>query len=230
MALPRMAWGSFRRLPVCGSGTLPWSFHHVAYSCSVLLLVSRSSPPSTCRLSPIGTKLSSRRCPDSVTHRSLGCCFSTQLPAPRAQFALRTFSPSFFFTDLFATFRLTRHLAHAHDACVLTALSALLLAEGPSPLPPAAPRVAQLALRHCGLGLRSAALHAPAAYWASWADAVAVLRVRNAPLVNSLVRALDNRSVLEWSPVQDLAQASDAFAEAKLTCPGIAPYRPGRCR
>ena len=128
--------------------------------------------------------------------------------APRAQFALRTLPP-----------RLTRDFAHAHDARVLTVLSALLLAEGPSPLPPAAARVAQLALRHGGLGLRSAALHAPAAYWASWADAVAVLRVRDAPLVNSLVQALDNRSVLEWSPVQDLAQASDALAEAGFEVP-----------
>ena len=83
--------------------------------------------------------------------------------------------------------------------------------------------------------MRSAALHAPAAYWASWADAVAVLRVRDAPLVNSLVQALDNRSVLEWSPMQDLAQASDAFAEAlrfrggltELTCPGIARHPAG---
>ena len=128
--------------------------------------------------------------------------------APRAQFALRTLPP-----------RLTRDFAHAHDARVLTVLSALLLAEGPSPLPPAAARVAQLALRHGGLGLRSAALHAPAAYWASWADAVAVLRVRDAPLVNSLVQALDNRSVLEWSPVQDLVQASDALAEAGFEVP-----------
>ena len=128
--------------------------------------------------------------------------------APRAQFALRTLP-----------LRLTRDFAHAHDARVLTVLSALLLAEGPSPLPPAAARVAQLALRHGGLGLRSAALHAPAAYWASWADAVAVLHVRDAPLVNSLVQALDNRSVLEWSPVQDLAQASDALAEAGFAVP-----------
>ena len=43
--------------------------------------------------------------------------------APRAQFALRTLPP-----------RLTRDFAHAHDARVLTVLSALLLAEGPSPL------------------------------------------------------------------------------------------------
>ena len=80
LALPRMACGSSRRLPVCGSGTLPWSLHHVAYSRSVLLSVSRGSSPSTCKLSRTGTKLSSRRCPGSVTHRSLDCCFSTQLP------------------------------------------------------------------------------------------------------------------------------------------------------
>ena len=39
-------------------------------------------------------------------------------------------------------------------------------------VPPVATRVAQLALRDGGLGLRSAALHAPAAFWATWADSV----------------------------------------------------------
>ena len=67
--------------------------------------------------------------------------------------------------------------------------------------------------------MRSAALHAPAVFWASWADAVAVLRVRDAALVNCLVQTLDVRRVVEWSPVQDLAQASGALAEAGFAVP-----------
>ena len=56
--------------------------------------------------------------------------------APRAQFALRTLVPG-----------LTREFAVAHDAAVLDTLSALLCAEERSSLPPAASRVALLALR-----------------------------------------------------------------------------------
>ena len=128
--------------------------------------------------------------------------------APRAQFALRTLAPC----D-------TREFALAHDARVLSALSGLLLADGSAPLPPAATRVAQLALRDGGLGLRSAALHAPAAFWASWADAVPILRSRDAPLAESLVHALDARDAVEWSPVQNLLRASDALAEAGFAVP-----------
>ena len=52
--------------------------------------------------------------------------------------------------------RRIREFGRTHDARVLTALSALLLAERPALLPPAAARVAQLALRRGGVG----ALHA----------------------------------------------------------------------
>ena len=113
---------------------------------------------------------------------------------------------------------------HTHnDARVLTALSALLLAEGPSPLPPAAARVAQLALRHGGLGLRSAALHADAAYWASGA---AVVRVRDAPLVNSLVQTLAVSSSARLCktlrrPPMPLLRLALRF-RGGLTCLGIA--------
>ena len=79
----------------------------------------------------------------------------------------------------------------AHDAAVL----ALLCAKESSSLPPAASRVAQLALRRGGLGLRSAALHAPAAFWASWADAFSVQSVREAPFLQGLARVLDSRDL-----------------------------------
>ena len=108
---------------------------------------------------------------------------------PHAQIALRTLAP-----------RMTRGFALAHDALVVTTL---LLAEGSSPLPPAAARVAQLALRDGGLGRRSSAFHAPAVFWA---DALTVLRVWDAPLVSSLV--VTNAKLFAR------LQAPDAFAEA----------------
>ena len=141
--------------------------------------------------------------------------------APRAQFALRTLAPG-----------LTREFAVAHDAAVLDTLSALLCAEEPSSLPPAASRVAQLALRHGGLGLRSAALHAPAAFWASWADAFAVLSVREAPLLQGLAQALDSRNLSAGTPSRDLLEATDVLVAAGFRAPvwadlpQLAPVQP----
>ena len=123
--------------------------------------------------------------------------------APRAQFALRTLAPG-----------LMREFAVAHDAAVLDTLSALRCAEERSSLPPAASRVAQLALRHGGLGLRSAALHAPAAFWASWADAFTVLSVRDAPFLQGLARALDARNFSAGTPIRDLLAAIDVLVAA----------------
>ena len=128
--------------------------------------------------------------------------------APRDQFALRTLAPG-----------LTREFAVAHDAAVLDTLSALLCAEEPSSLPPAASRVAQLALRHGGLGLRSAALHAPAAFWASWADAFSVLSVREAPFLQGLAQALDSRNLCAGTPSRDLLEATDVLVAAGFRAP-----------
>ena len=97
---------------------------------------------------------------------------------------------------------------------MLDTLRALLCAEKPSSLPPAASRVAQLALRHGGLGLRSAALHAPAAFWASWADAFTVLSVREAPFLQGLAQVLDTRNLPAGTLIRDLL-------EAGLTCPSM---------
>ena len=63
-------------------------------------------------------------------------------------------------------------------------------------------------------------LHAPAAFWASWADAVPVLRSRDAPLAESLVHALDARDAAEWSPVQNLLRLRLASpSRSGLLCP-----------
>ena len=125
--------------------------------------------------------------------------------APRAQFALRTLAPG-----------LTRV---AYDAAVLDTLSAVLCAEEPSSLPPAASRVAQLALRRGGLGLRSAALHAPAAFWASWADAFTFLSVREAPFLQGLAWVVDTRNLSAGIPIRDLLEVTDMLVAAGFRAP-----------
>ena len=54
-------------------------------------------------------------------------------------------------------------------------------------LPVTAQARAQLALRHGDLGLRSAARHVPAAYWASWADSLRAVALRDAAYAAALL-------------------------------------------
>ena len=65
------------------------------------------------------------------------------------------------------------------------------MGEQQSELPSLAMRRARLALQQGGLGLRSAELLAPAAYWASWADALPILNSRLPPLTERMVRELE---------------------------------------
>ena len=122
--------------------------------------------------------------------------------APRVQFALRTLAP-----------RLTCEFAVAHDAVVLDTLRPLLCAEESeklSSLPPAASRVAQLALRHGGLGLLKAALHAPAAFWTFWADSC-VVRSGCTLLARSGATSLQ---AFRFIPIRDLLEATDVLVAA----------------
>ena len=105
----------------------------------------------------------------------LSCC-----AAPRSQYAIRTLP----LDD-------TRGYAASHDAAVLDCLQSLLYADAGTALPETAQARAQLALRHGGLGLRSAARHAPAAYWASWADSLRAIARRDAAHAHELIAALE---------------------------------------
>ena len=49
-------------------------------------------------------------------------------------------------------------------------------------------------LRHGGLGLRSAQRIHPAAHWASWADALAMIQQRHPAIVDTIVGALENNA------------------------------------
>ena len=100
---------------------------------------------------------------------------------PRANFYLRTMAPE----D-------TLEFAAAHDEHMARAVTDLLgtpedqLAAGQR-----AREVAQLPLCLGGLGLRCAARMAPAAWWASWADCLPMLRERAPALTADICRALD---------------------------------------
>ena len=131
----------------------------------------------------------------------LSCC-----AAPRAQYALRSLPPE-----------ATRAFATAHDGAVLACLDTLLSAGVPSGLPLLATARAQLALRHGGLGLRSAARHAPAAYWSSWADVLPVIASRDPAFARALVDTLEG-----GSPAPEVLQ-SLLLARASLTASGVCP-------
>jgi len=125
----------------------------------------------------------------------LSCC-----AAPRAQYALRSLPPE-----------ATRAFATAHDDAVLACLDTLLSSGAPSGLPLLATARAQLALRHGGLGLRSAARHAPAAYWSSWADVLPVIASRDPAFARALADTLEG-----GSPAPEVLQ-SLLLARASLT-------------
>ena len=100
--------------------------------------------------------------------------------SPRSNYALRIIPPEL--TDLFAI---------GHDAAVQRCFSAMLFGEDGGALPDTASRQSQLAFRHGGLGLRSARLHAPAAFWASWADSLSAIQRRDPDLAQHIVRQLE---------------------------------------
>ena len=138
-----------------------------------------------------------------LARKSHGCCCYT--PRPASPVALRTLAPG-----------LTREFAVAHDAAVFDTFSAVLCAEKRSSLPLAASRVAQLALRHGGRGLRSAALHTQAAFWASWADALTVLSVRKAPFLQGLAPGSGTRNLSAGTPIRRLLEATDVLRRGRL--------------
>ena len=103
--------------------------------------------------------------------------------SPRVHYCLRLLPPA-----------LTAVFAAEHDRNILCCLAQLLhIVPGDAdPLPQSAAARANLSLRHGGLGLRSAAEHAPAAYFASWADSLGALRVREPDSCHIIARLLDD--------------------------------------
>ena len=103
-----------------------------------------------------------------------------QCVGPRCHHFLRTVPP-----------RQSAHYAHEHDAGMWRALEGVL---GRLPGEPRQREMAHLLstlpMRLGGLGLRSATRTAPAAYWASWADALEMLSKRLPALTDQILAEL----------------------------------------
>jgi len=140
----------------------------------------------------------------------LSCC-----AAPRAQYALRTLPLE------------SAHgyaAGHGHDGAVIRCLASLLFDDEGSQMPQQAQARAQLALRHGGLGLRSATRHAPAAYWASWADALRTIARRDPDFMCAGSLASDRPLPLALHSTRD-ARAS--LSRCMLKCqPSLKKTRP----
>ena len=101
--------------------------------------------------------------------------------SPRANYLLRMLPPNS-----------TTEYAREHDGAVAACLSTLLYGDAVSPLPAAAASAAHLPLGYGGLGLRSAAAAAPAAYWASWQDSLPALLARLPTEAEQLLASLNS--------------------------------------
>ena len=143
-----------------------------------------------------------------------------QCAGPRANHLLRTLPPS-----------QSRAYAEAHDDGMWAAGQALL-----GELPGSAEEVkmardlATLPMRMGGLGLRSASRTAPAAYWASLADALPMIAQRLPAVAEMAINSLEQRQATESRP-QGLAEAvaaSELLArEGFLQRPGWHELRGG---
>jgi hypothetical protein len=126
--------------------------------------------------------------------------------SPRCNFLLRLLPHS-----------ATAAFASQHDEAVRVCLARLLDA-GELPPGPAASR-AHLSLHHGGLGLRSAERLAPAAYWASWADALPLLHRRLPHAAARLLQQLQAGASSTTECLQQAAASAQALAAAGFEPP-----------
>ena len=115
----------------------------------------------------------------------------------RANYLLRALPPT-----------VTREYAAQHDAAIAACLQRLLANDTPAVLAPLHIRRAQLALRLGGLGLRSAVRTRAAAYWASWADTIPLLRSRLPGAATRVLDMLDGRAHAAANSVQELTNST----------------------
>ena len=107
-----------------------------------------------------------------------------QCAGPRCHHWLRTVPP-----------RQSAPYAAYHDSGMWQAVAAVLgRMPGNTTQQEMAHGIATLPMRLGGLGLRSATRMAPAAFWASWADALPMLSQRLPALTDQIIQALDARS------------------------------------
>ena len=103
---------------------------------------------------------------------------------------------------------LTPQYATDHDGGIAACLAALL-DQADQPLLEETLSASQLALRHGGLGLRSAVVDRHAAYWASWVDSLPAVRARSPLVADNLVQALAHPGAAGSSSVVAATHAAD---------------------
>ena len=113
-----------------------------------------------------------------------------------------------------------RNLPRDHDEAMFRTLHSML--DGPAiedAQMPWVQGVAQQPLRAGGLGLRSAVRLAPAAYWASWADCLHMIRQRHPLLANSFLQSLQAEAPLEPSLAALVQARTQLMWEGYAECP-----------
>ena len=145
------------------------------------------------------------------TVTDLQCAWQILLQSanPRANHSMRTLPPT-----------LSAEYCHAHDEGIWSTAKVLL---GVIPEDEEAHRIATLPMRLGGLGLRSAVRCAPAAFWASWADALQMIRQRTPDVAIMVEHSLVNESPQDGC-LEEL-RAAAAELDRQATQLGGAPRR-----
>lgn len=104
----------------------------------------------------------------------------TRCAVPRGNYLLRTLPPT-----------QCEQYARDRDAALWETALAILQADAlPSHLLRSGKAIAELPMRMGGLGIRSSERSRHAAYWASWADALEMIRARNPSIATEILQAL----------------------------------------
>ena len=127
---------------------------------------------------------------------------------PRANHTMRTMPPSVSAGVLPRARR--GHVGHCQKPCWMESPEAN---EAESHLP--CQQLSTLPMRMGGLGLRSAARCAPAAYWASWADALHMISQRTPDVAHDVLRRLNLEEPIGGC-LGELRDASSAFGPQGL--------------
>ena len=115
----------------------------------------------------------------AVPHLQAAWLLLTFFAAARANFTLRTVRPA-----------LVEEFAASHNHAIWTCLVKILGIDG-SAVSEAAKKAVTLPLSTGGLGIQDATRAIPAAQWASWADALEMIRKRHPGVAAEIITALD---------------------------------------
>jgi hypothetical protein len=121
--------------------------------------------------------------------------------ATRANYVLRTVAPTS-----------SAGFAAQHDEAIWRPFKRMLGEAPNGEAEDIARAIAQLPLRKGGLGLRSAARTAPAAWWASWADALPIIKAKVPELAAAITRAMEDEAGPPARCLQERCAARDLLA------------------